>query len=39
MKYLGAWLDSELSLKTHVKKNVQGYVKFTEDKEHPDIPN
>ena len=23
VKYLGAWLDSELSLKTHVKKNVQ----------------
>ena len=35
VKYLGAWLDSKLLLKTHVKKKC--YVKFTEDKEHLEI--
>ena len=38
VKYLGAWLDSELSLKTCKEKMCKCYVKFTEEKEHPEIP-
>ena len=40
VKYLGAWLDSDLTLKTHVKKKcAKCYAEFTEDKEHLEIPN
>ena len=35
VKYLGAWLDRELTLKTHIKKKC---VESTEDKEHLEIP-
>ena len=39
VKYLVAWLDGELSLKTCEEKMCKCYVRFTEDKEHPKISN
>ena len=40
VKYLGSWLDSELTLKNMCEEEMHKcYAEFAEDKKHPEVPN